>query len=45
MAKPVSRTFIRRLAGGRKGARRGKIVTRRAGSNRHHPQAWKNGKP
>jgi hypothetical protein len=40
----VSRVFIRRPAGGRKG-RRGKIVSRRLGSNRHHPVAWKGGKP
>lgn len=40
---PVNYVFTLREAGNRKG-RRGTMKPRRAGSNRHHPVPWKNGK-
>jgi hypothetical protein len=40
---PISYRFALRAAG-TGGRKRGKLVVRRKGSNRHHPVAWKGGK-
>jgi hypothetical protein len=39
---PVNYVFTLRPAGNRKG-RKGRLVQRRLGSNRHHPVAWRGG--